>query len=71
MSYSHYVRCPKSHSLSVTENGTPLELLAEGRANVTINCEHCGFSNEYVGISAEEFEALAVSDEVAEQELRK
>ncbi|MDI3380099.1 hypothetical protein ACFPPF_11375 [Xenophilus aerolatus] len=71
MSYSHFVRCPKCHRLSITENDTPLDLLAEGRANVTIDCEQCGFFNEYLGISAEEFEALAVSDEVAEQELRQ
>jgi predicted nucleic-acid-binding Zn-ribbon protein len=52
MSYSHYVRCPKCHGLSITENHIPLELLAEGRANVTIDCKHCGFSSEYRGISA-------------------
>lgn len=70
MSYSHYVRCPKCSGLSITENRTPLELLAEGRANVTIDCKHCGFVREYEGISAEEFEALAVSDELADQELQ-
>lgn len=70
MSYSHYVRCPKCRCLSITENHTPLELLAEGRANVTIDCKHCGFFSEYQGISANEFEALAVSDEFAEQELQ-
>jgi RNase P subunit RPR2 len=70
MSYSHYVRCPKCRRLSITENNTPLELLAEGRANITIDCKHCGFFGEYQGISSDEFEALAVSDELAEQELQ-
>jgi uncharacterized Zn finger protein len=70
VSYSHYVRCPKCHRLSATENRTPLELLAEGRADVTLDCPHCGFFNEYRGISAREFEDLSVSDEVAMRELQ-
>ena len=68
MSYSHYVRCPKCRRLSVTENRTPLELLAKGRADITLDCPHCGFFNEYRGISASEFEVMAVSDEDATME---
>ena len=70
MSYSHYIRCPECHKLSVTENQTPIELLMEGLANLSIHCPHCGFQKEYLEISADEFESLSVSDEVAAQELK-
>lgn len=70
MSYSHYVRCPECHKISVTENLTPIEMLMEGLTNVTIHCPHCGLREEYLELSADEFEKLAVSDEEAEQLLR-
>lgn len=70
MSYTHYARCPECHKLSVAENDTPLELLMEGLANLTIACPHCGFHQEFLEITADEFEKLAVSDEAAAQELK-
>ena len=71
MSYSHYIRCPECHKLSVTENQTPIELLMEGLANLSIQCPHCGFHKEYLEIPADEFESLSVSDDVAAEELKQ
>jgi uncharacterized Zn finger protein len=62
VAYSHYVRCPNCSRIGVSENRTPLELLAMGRANVTIDCVHCGFFKDFQSISAAEFEALSVSE---------